>query len=197
MLSGAFAWCRDLTNVDMSGYKGNIPDSCFIGCESLSNANEMLTCMNGEVSSYRRVGAFAFRGCNAISSLVLPGYLGNCRGTFEDCHNLTSVHFGKDWTNHGSYDGTFANNYSLIEINCAYDLTGMCIGYWSFGNCRSLTSIDELLQHVDSIDCYAFDECVGLSDITIPMNVGRIDEYAFWPMDNGQLSLHFANRTKA
>ena len=98
------------------------------------------------------IGNFAFRGCEALTSITIPNSVTNIGSdAFTNCYRLTSVIIP---------DGVSS------------------IGERAFYGCSGLTFVD-IPNSVTSIGNSAFSSCSSLTSITIPNSVTNIGEYAF------------------
>ena len=199
---GAFGWCGGLTNVY---YGGNIAAWCQINFSNYSSnpmscANSLFVTNTNE--EYERVTelvipdeitevkAYAFYGCNEISSIIVPNQvisIGKAAfGYCDSLYSLTIPFIGNNAQATNSYFGFIfgANEYQdnnefvpkslrVVNITSATEL-----GAYSFYACRGLTRI-ELPNTLKTIGDGAFMDCTAISSITIPESVETIKSTAF------------------
>lgn len=79
-------------------------------------------------------------------------------------------------TSGGTYTGSITIPSSVIYSSVTYNVTA--IGYWAFNNCFGLSSIS-IPSSVTSIGNAAFNSCSSLTSITIPSSVTSIGADAF------------------
>ncbi len=197
--SYAFYGCTGLTSVTIGS--GIIGEYAFLVCTGLTQ----VTIGNGVES----IGDYAFKGCTGLTSITIPDSVTSIGlYAFCDCTSLTSVTIGKGAK---SIDNkAFRNCDSLTSIvvdsgNSAYHSAGNClietatgtlvlgcknsviptdgsvtsIGSCAFEDCTGLTSIT-IPDSVTSIGSSAFRGCTGLTCITIPDSVTSIGDHAFY-----------------
>ena len=109
------------------------------------------------------IGAYAFLGCKALESVVLPShmdYLG--QKSFSECENLRSIVMP---TVLNEMDmAIFKNCYLLENITLPESLK--TIPQYAFENCKSLETV-ELNENITAIGNYAFNGCDSLKSIYI------------------------------
>ena len=122
--------------------------------------------------SVKSINAMAFRNCTGLTSIEIPftvttvGY-----NAFSGCTSLESASIS--CKNVGSW---FANCASLQRVT----LHGVeTIGDYALAGCSNLSSVKFNGLQVTSIGEYAFQECTGLFNITIPNSVKSIGRCAF------------------
>ena len=158
---------RDGTTCTITG-KGTCTDTALI--------------IPSEVDGYTvtAIGSSAFSGYTELKSITIPDSVTSIGSSaFEGCTGLTSVAVGKGVTSID--DGAFSNCTSLASITVAQGNTK----YHSAGNCLIETATKTLIQgckssviptdgSVTGIGDYAFENCTGLTSITIPGTVNSI-----------------------
>ena len=144
------------------------------------------------------VGAFAFKECTTLSSILLPDsitYLGTesfngCNSllhvtipdavtkiypyAFFKCTSLTQVTIPEGVTS--IEDGTFFGCSKLSQVIIPETVTS--IGQSAFGDCTSLPNIS-LPEHLESIGNSAFNNCSKLVTINFPECLTSIGQSAF------------------
>lgn len=107
----------------------------------------------GQTLTVEQIDWYAFQGCSALTSIVIPNSITNIGGAaFDGCSGLTEV--------------TIPN--SVIQI-----------WPYAFRNCDHLTSVI-IGEGVTNIGGDAFRNCVSLKKITIPNSVTLLSSDAFY-----------------
>jgi hypothetical protein len=139
------------------------------------------------------IDQYAFRSCNTLTSVTVPGSLGTIEGyAFDSCVHLRSFTLSGDATIIGSHAFascpsleyvTISGGLTLIEANafdsCTYlDIPGSIntIESYAFASCGSLAYFN-LSGSVTFIESYAFDRC---DHVNISGSVTVIDDNAFF-----------------
>ena len=181
----AFDGCSGLTDVyyqgDLSGWLGIQFDSSdsnpMYYADNLYINGEMLQ-LQGEFvipEGTEKIGAYAFRGCNGLTSITIPDSVTSIgRSAFSGCSGLTSITIPDSVTSIG--DRAFYGCTGLTRITIPDSVTS--IGTLAFNGCSGLTSIT-IPNSVTSIGDHAFYGCTGLTSITIPDSVTSIGDWAF------------------
>ena len=136
---------------------------------------------NGVEYSVTSIGYQAFRGCNGLTSVIIPnsvisiGY-----EVFNGCNNLDYTVYDNAY-----YIGNENNPYLvLVEAknksvtSCEVNSQCKLINSSSFSGCNSLTSVT-IPNSVTYIGIVAFSGCSSLTSITIPNSVTCIEEGTF------------------
>ena len=96
----------------------------------------------------------------------------------ETNKTATVVHRGNDYHyNHDTYRGSVTIPETITYNYEIYSVTS--IASWAFYNCSGLTEVS-IPNSVTSIGFEAFYSCSGLTEVTIPNSVTSIGKYAFY-----------------
>ena len=192
----AFYNCTGLTSVTIGNSVTSIGNSAFSGCSGLTS----VTIPNSVTS----IGDWAFYNCIGLTSVTIPNSVTSFGyRAFSDCTGLTSVTIPNSVTSIG--ENAFSGCTGLTSATIGNSVTS--IGEYAFYNCTGLTSVtirsnaimnkayksDNNLKYifglqvteyiigddVTSIGDHAFEDCTGLTSVTIPNSVTSIRDYAF------------------
>lgn len=173
--SFAFYNCKALTKVTIGTENSKLVfsgEKSFYGCDNISKVN-----YNGSIAGWMQIGfmhsvdiqdAYLFQDtCNTNARFSNPVYY--ARDLYINNELLTEVVVPSGITR--VLQCTFMRCISLASVTLNdYVKT---IGYRAFDNCTGLSGID--LKSVEVIDRYAFSGCWGLTSITIPATVTKIN----------------------
>ena len=173
----AFFNCKGLISIDIPNSVKSIGESAFAFCTDLTSAN-----IPNSVTS---IGNDAFQNCKSLTSITIPNnLLSISKNTFADCTSLASINIPNSVT---SIEESAFSNSGLTSITIPQSVTSISID--AFKNCRAIAfiSVDDGNTIYDSRnDCNAIIEktsntlFLGCKNATIPNNVTRIGEYAFY-----------------
>ena len=191
----AFSNCDSLTAIEIPEGVTTLGNSAFFGCDNLkevrynARAAANLTGLSG---AFRSVGA-SVGGVKVIFGESVEKIPSNL---FCNCESLTSVTIGSNVTSIG--DNAFLDCKGLVEINynaraaeCTEDSFGSGDGLkvtfgdsveripdCIFQDCPGLTSVT-IGSSATTIGQYAFNRCTGLTSIKIPESMTNIGYMAF------------------
>ena len=187
--NGAFYGCTGLTLIDIPNSVTSIGGKAFYNCIGLT-----LIDIPNSVTS---IGNSAFCSCEGLTSIEIPNSVTSIGdSTFIYCSGLTSITIGNSVTSIGKRAFYYCSSLSSIEIPNSVT----SIGDYAFSGCTSLPVIDNiryadtyLVDVVDKtlssytikdgtrwIGTFAFQDCTGLTSVTIPNSVTSIGDRAFW-----------------
>ena len=188
--ASAFAYCRELTAVDIPDSVTEIGEDAFYECDKLvsvvlpDSITEIKRFTFGGCGSLAivtipesvtAIGQSAFWECTSLEQIDLPDGLTTLgSGAFNDCTALRSIVIPAGITELAS--SAFIDCDALAEVVLPDGIT--TIGNWCFGNCVSLTEIT-LPDTVQTIGYCAFNGCTALTEITIPASVTTLVNHCF------------------
>ena len=179
----AFSGCSFLSSIVIPDSVKSIGSCAFYGCSGLSS----IIIPDGVTS----IGERAFLGCSGLTSIIIPdSVISIGHRAFGGCSGLTSItipfvgkkadgsgdtHFGYIF---GASRYSYNDDYVPASLKEVIVTGGTEIGAWAFNDCSGLTSIT-IPDSVTSIGDYAFYNCSGLTSIVIPDSVTSIGNSAF------------------
>ncbi len=176
----AFCGCDNLTSVTIPDSVKIIGYRAFSGCTSLAS----VTIPN----SVTRIGSWTFNGCASLTSITIQGSVTKIgEGVFSGCTSLTAINVAAANQNYVSVNGVLYNKdktailcYPAGKKDKSYTIIDgvISVDVCAFENCINLTDIT-IPNSVMSIGGSAFRYCSNLTSITIPNSVTQIENYAF------------------
>ena len=210
---GAFENCSGLTSIVILDSVTSIGDSAFENCSGLTsviwnaenctkagssynpifgNSNNLTAVTIGD--NVKTIPSYAFYNCSGLTSIVIPDSVTSIGSSvFKGCSGLTivtlpfigaelnrteSAHFGYIFgANSDSNNSQYVpSDLKTVVISNNSGVTS--IGDYAFEDCCGLTSIT-IPDSVTSIGIGAFYNCSGLTSIDIPDSVTSIGDSAF------------------
>jgi hypothetical protein len=156
-----------------------IGDEAFQFCASLTNVT-----MCNNVTS---IGNYAFRACTSLTSVMIGNSVTNIGdAAFYFCTSLNTIAVDALNSNYASLDGVLFNKSKTTIVQCPGGKTGSytvpnsvtSIGASAFQNCTGLTNLT-IADIVSSIGDAAFQFCNNLTNVTIGNSVTNIGVGAF------------------
>ena len=164
----AFESCSGLTSVTIPNSVTSIGERAFSGCSGLT-----LVTIGNSVTS---IGNSAFRDCSGLTSVTIPNSVTSIGDyAFDNCSGLTSVTIGNSITSIGvdAFSGTAWYNNQPNGLVYAGK-----VAYKYKGTMPENTSI-AIKDGTLVIASSAFENCNGLTSVTIPNSVTEIGNWAF------------------
>lgn len=205
----AFTGCGELTSVAIPSTVNNIGKGIFINCTNLTsieveNGNAKYhsvgNCLIDTLShtliagcrtsvipddgSVAAVGERAFFSCKTLNKITIPnGVLDILDYAFYNCSNLGEVSISASVRKIGNkaFGGCVLRQLSVDSNNAKYRGSGNCIieklsRTLIIGGNESVIPSDGTVSHIGA---YAFYDCSGLKNISIPLGVKDIGDSAF------------------
>lgn len=170
---------------DNNGHKvteigDNAFDACIMSTVTLPN-------------SIQQIGAYAFRGCNRLTTIYLSDHLTRIeRDAFAHCERLQNLEIPQSVNWIGEH--AFSDCRALKSIRLPGSI--QWISERLMQGCTGITSIT-LPDSVTAIGDEAFSGCASLREILIPSNVTRFGQHLFDGIPWGQLTIRCQLRSPA
>ena len=150
---GAFAYCKDLTTIDIPSSVSSIGDYAFEGCNGLTSI-----VLPPTVTS---VGSRAFSNCTGLVKSAYPNKINNPFSDGWDCsYNPDGAIVEDGWVYGSNKESIY---YAPLNLEGEYVVpeSVSSIENGAFAHCKDLTTI-VIPSSISSIGDYAFYDCSGL-----------------------------------
>jgi hypothetical protein len=160
----------------------NIGESAFAGCADLIH----ITISQGVLN----IGEDTFSD-SGLTSVAIPESITNMGlGSFFQCYDLTAINVDANNSIFSSTDGVLFNKNGTVLIQYPGGKVGpylipqgvTSIGE-SFNECLGLTAVT-IPNSVTNVGAAAFYVCLGLASVSLPDNITSIGDQAFWLCTN-------------
>ncbi len=148
-------------------------------------ANSQITTINWGNVTYIRRGAFA--NCTNLASADLSHIAsgGFTQYAFAGCSSLTSVTWSLGGSAYGmasipahAFDGSGVTDAVIANLPTSSPGYLYDIGTYAFANCSGLQDVT-IPDGINTIEAYAFNGCTGMHELTLPSNSCSIGDYCF------------------
>ena len=172
-------YAGELTAVTIPGGASEVGEGAFAECRALKKV--VLK------SGVEEIDLFAFSDCSALRSVSIPASVMSIRtGVFDECVSLMSINVAKGNPDFSSENGVLFNEDKTELIlfprakKGSYKIPNSVkrLGTSAFENCVGLTNVT-LSNSMEKINTAAFKNCTGLKTMVIPNGVTEIGYKAF------------------
>ena len=221
----AFSGCTALTSIVIPDAVKSIGASAFSGCTSLTSITIPFLGEKAEkaenthfgylfgaktaadnkdavpsglksvvVTGGKRIESCAFLGCEGIRSITLPDTVTRIDSkAFSGCVSLTSIELPDTVT---SIEKSAFHNTGYYYDESNWENGVFYVGNFLFETKSSLSGAYTVRDGTVGISEYAFENCVGLTEVTLPQSLTSIGSYAFSGC-TGLTSLHIPSAVKS
>lgn len=157
---------NNMSNIDMLIYE--------FGCVKMDVEEQ--TYIDGNDYQVDTIGARAFEGCSALTTIDIPSHITNIEEyAFLNCSSLNNVVLPSSINTLSNC--MFMNCSALTNIELPQSITS--IGVQAFGFCTALKNL-EIPQSVTEIKNYAFSGCSAMESLSIPNSVTMLGGAMFY-----------------
>jgi hypothetical protein len=178
--ANAFQSCTSLKNIVISASVSSIGSNVFQGCTGLKILDE---------SSFLNsvIGKEMFRQCNGLTSVTIPSNITHINNSaFYDCKGLTNVNIQNSVIGSSMFRGCYALRNIIIPLsvtsigNYAFSPIGQDTAFDSHEISQPNIGLTSVTIQNSVIGNNMFVHCYNLKNITIPLSVTSIGDYAFY-----------------
>jgi hypothetical protein len=178
--SNAFYNCTGLASVTMSDGLTNLAYGVFQGCSGLAEVTIPATVIG--------IGDYAFQACDGLTTVTIPSGVASIAGNaFTHCIHLTAIAVAAQNPYYTNAHGVLFDKNQSTLIECPGGIVGdytipsgvTTVGDYAFDWCIGLTNVT-IPYGLTTIGGSAFQSCSALAGITIPLSVVSIGENAFF-----------------
>ena len=168
----AFAYCSNITDVQIPKSVTNIEYLAFNRCSGIKNVKIP--------ESVTNIGRAAFQLCTSLRTIDIPDSVTSIEEkAFMLCENLTNIKIPKKVTIIPV--AIFENCTNLKSVELPDGITS--IGTQAFNKCGNLTDIN-IPRNVTNIGDGAFQQCDKLESVEIPDSVLNMGTHVFYSCNN-------------
>ena len=177
--TGCFAWCTDLTQIELPSTLTTIESSAFWGCTGLTN----VTIPEGVTT----IGGDAFANCTALSGIELPESLVSLgSNVFKNCSSLTDIIIPENVSEIGIAPFVYCKQLTNLQVspNNSMFSASKNILYnkekTRIYSCHNASGSLVIPEGITGIDQYAFMGCDSLVSVSLPSTVLHLAWNQFW-----------------